>query len=237
MRVLLDSGCGATLVNKKFANQTKLIHDKKTRWVTKAGKFNTTKKCEIEFTLPVFNEKKVITWNCYVDEEDNSNSNYDMIIGRDILHELGIDLLFSTAEMKWDNVTIPMQSVTKLTQDWAELIENELLFAQEPPNLDAERIQAIIDSKYTAADLEGICEQCQLLTKDEQQQLLQLLQKFEHLFDGQLGSWDTEPIDLELKNPNEKPYHAKPFPVPHSQERKLKAVSYTHLTLPTICSV
>ena len=39
---------------------------------------------------------------------------------------------------------------------------------------------------------------------------------------SQLGSWDTEPIDLELKNPDEKPYHAKPFPVPHSQEKKLR---------------
>ena len=61
-----------------------------------------------------------------------------------------------------------------------------------------------------------------MLSEEEQQQLLQLLQKFEHLFDGTLGSWDTEPIDLELKNPDEKPYHAKPFPVPYSQEKKLR---------------
>jgi hypothetical protein len=37
----------------------------------------------------------------FVDESDNRLSNYDMIIGRDLLHELGIDLLFSTGEMKW----------------------------------------------------------------------------------------------------------------------------------------
>ena len=29
-------------------------------------------------------------------------------------------------------------------------------------------------------------------------------------------------MDLELKDPNCKPYHAKPYPVPYSQEKKLK---------------
>ena len=33
---------------------------------------------------------------------------------------------------------------------------------------------------------------------------------------------DRDPIQLELKDPNCKPYHAKPYPVPHSQEKRLK---------------
>ncbi len=52
--------------------------------------------------------------------------------------------------------------------------------------------------------------------------LKRLLEKFEPLFDGTLGTWDTEPIDLELKDPDAKLYHAKPYPVPQSQEAKLK---------------
>jgi hypothetical protein len=61
------------------------------------------------------------------------------------------------------------------------------------------------------------------LKQTERDELLKLLQKFEHLFDGTLGTWKTEPIDLELKDPNIKPYHAKPYPVPFSQEKKLRA--------------
>ena len=99
MQILLDSSCRAILINKKFINNSKSTKDKKTRWTTKAGNFNTNRKCEVDFTLPAFNAKKIVSWNCYVDESDNSNNNYDMIIGRDILHELGIDLMFSTAEM------------------------------------------------------------------------------------------------------------------------------------------
>jgi hypothetical protein len=50
-----------------------------------------------------------------------------------------------------------------------------------------------------------------------------LLHKFESLFDGTLGTWNTEPIDLELKDPEAQPYHVRPYSVPQSQEAKLKA--------------
>ena len=49
-----------------------------------------------------------------------------------------------------------------------------------------------------------------------------LLDKFAHLFDGTLDNWRTDPVELELKNKGEKPYHAKPYPVPYSQEQQLK---------------
>ena len=146
-----------------------------------------------------------------------------MIIGRDLLHELGIDILFSKAEMVWDNATVPMQSINKLTGNWAEEIEHEVMFAPDPLTTDAERIQSIVDAKYSKQDLPSIAKECTLLSEDEQELLLQLLQKFDHLFDGTLGTWNSSPADIELKDPDCQPYHAKPYPVPHSQERKLKA--------------
>jgi hypothetical protein len=75
---------------------------------------------------------------------------------------------------------------------------------------------------YAPADLNKIVEECTHLEKDKQKQLLKLLQKFEELFDGSLGTWKTDPINLESKDPNVKPVHAKPYPVPYSQEKQLK---------------
>jgi hypothetical protein len=43
------------------------------------------------------------------------------------------------------------------------------------------------------------------------------------LFNGTLGTWDTELIDFKPEDPNAKPYHGRPYPVPQSQEAKLKA--------------
>jgi hypothetical protein len=144
-----------------------------------------------------------------------------MIIGRDILHSLGtINLLFDTAEISWDNAKTHMQHPEMLKGNWVDALEQEILYAHDPDTTDAERIQGIIKSKYTPADLSKIVEECTHLEKSEQKQLLQLLQKYEDLFDGSLGTWKTDPI--QLKDPNVKPYHAKPYPVPHSQEKRLK---------------
>ena len=50
----------------------------------------------ITFKLPAFYEHREITWNCYVDTTNNNNNNinYDLIIGRDLMHEIGINILF-----------------------------------------------------------------------------------------------------------------------------------------------
>jgi hypothetical protein len=136
--------------------------------------------------------------------------------------ELGIDICFSTAEIKWDNASIPMHPADKLSELNIDNFEQEILFAHDPETTDAERIQNIVESKYCPADLRLIATECEILELEQQEMLFNLLSKFEHLFDGTLGTWKTETIELELKNDNEKPYHAKPYPVPHSQEQKLR---------------
>ena len=65
-------------------------------------------------------------------------------------------------------------------------------------------------------------ENCQGIDEVEKHKLFKLLNKFKHLFDGTLGNWKTEPVELELKEKDTKPYHSRPYPVPHSQERQLK---------------
>ena len=222
LRVLFDSGCGATLINKKFVRHWKKSRDQSTKWSTTAGSFKTTRKCKIEFTLPAFHANRNITCEAYVDESAHEDSHYDIIIGRDLLHSLGINLLFDTGEISWDGAKIHMQPPSMLKSTWINEMEKEVLFAHDPSTTDAERIQHIIESKYAPADLIEIAEQCKHLNQGEQKLLLRLLQKFEDLFDGTLGTWNTEPIQLELKNPNQVPYHAKPYPVPYSQEKKLK---------------
>jgi len=129
LRVLFDSGCGATLVNKRFLRHWKKTINKSTKWSTKAGSFKTNKRCEIEFTLPAFHVNRTITCNVYVDESNHEASNYDMIIGRDLMHSLGINLLFDTAEIAWDNAKVHMQPPAgRNIKDWLNTLEQELLF-------------------------------------------------------------------------------------------------------------
>ena len=91
----------------------------------------------------------------------------------------------------------------------------------DPDTTEVKRIQEILDAKYAPADLQSECSKYNALTEIEKKKLLKLLYKYESIFDGTLGTWQTEDIKIEL-NPDAKPYHAKPFPVPYSQEQKLK---------------
>jgi hypothetical protein len=61
LRVLFDSGCGATLINNKIVRHWKKTENKSTKWSTNGGSFITKRKCEIEFTLPKFHENRKIT--------------------------------------------------------------------------------------------------------------------------------------------------------------------------------
>jgi hypothetical protein len=52
------------------------------------------------------------------------------------MHELGIDICFSAAEVRWENASIPMQSVDNSIEEF----EQQLLLTQDPLTTDAERI-------------------------------------------------------------------------------------------------
>jgi hypothetical protein len=235
-RVLLDSGCGGTLVNRSFVRKyQKTTLSKSTNWTTKAGTFKTDRtKVKCQFTFPEFCEGKDISWNMYVDESDARLNIYDMIIGRDLLHELGIHLLFSLGIMKWDNATVPMRDPSQLRDSNLDDIEDEIFSIHDPTTTDAARIQEIMDVKYAPADINGMVSKCDHLTNTERSDLKMLLSKFESLFDGTLvGTWDTDPIDLELKDAQ--PYHARPYPVPQSRRRPNSKLKLSDWFLTVCC--
>jgi hypothetical protein len=64
------------------------------------------------------------------------------------------------------------------------------------------------------ADLQSIVkEKCKHLSANQQKKLLQLLTKYELLFDSTLGDQKTKPVSFQLKE-GVSPYHGQAFPVP-----------------------
>jgi hypothetical protein len=62
------------------------------------------------------------------------------------------------------------------------------------------RVMQILDTKYHKADLQSIVrDNCKHLSANQQKKLLQLLKKYESLFDGTLGDWKTKPVSFQLK--------------------------------------
>ena len=60
---------------------------------TQAGNIPTDLKVEVDFTLPELSTTNVVTWKCHVDY--SAKGRYDMILGRYLSKELGLNLKFS----------------------------------------------------------------------------------------------------------------------------------------------
>ena len=154
---------------------------------------------------------------------DKLTSKYDMIISRNLLKHLEINYLFDTQMMEWDIASTPMQNLDQLNQeDTLAKLENKLLYVYDPDATEAERIHEILDAKYCKTDLDKLTQECEQLSKEKQQNLLTFLKWFEQLFDGTVGTWNTDPVDLLLRDPNCTPCYAKPYLVPQSQEKKYR---------------
>ena len=65
----------------------------KTMWTTPAGELNTSTKCQSTFMIPEFHDDRVIQWDLHVTKTLGA---YDMIIGRDILTDLGFKFDFTS---------------------------------------------------------------------------------------------------------------------------------------------
>ena len=70
--------------------------------------------------MPAFHENRNKSCNAYADESHQESSNYDMIIGRDLMHALGIKILFDTAEISWDNARVKMQPPGRINGNWID---------------------------------------------------------------------------------------------------------------------
>jgi hypothetical protein len=97
--------------------------------------------------------------------------------------------------------------------------------ASEPQTLRDQYSQdaKILDAEYKPASLDDVIKTCENLLVEEQYQLKELLQKYEHLFDGTLGEFNMEamPISLQLMDPNCKPVYARAYTIPRSVEQQL----------------
>ena len=167
----------------------------------KGGIFNTTKQCKTSFILHEFYENRLIEWNLHVDFTSLPQC-YDLIIGRDLMSELGIIINFNNQTM-WDESTIKMRDYEMFSDILSPINDfywHEEILESQALNEASSHLKKILDAKYEPANLNKIVRECEYLTVDKQMQLLSLLYKYEHLFDGSLGIWHNEPYNIELKS-------------------------------------
>ena len=171
IRALLDSGASESLVSQKHVKKLRIKKAGKssTAWSTPGGDMTTNQKVKAQFSIPELQDKKLIEWDPHVAKDMN---NYDMIIGRDLVFFLKIDVLFSNQTIEWDDYSMPFKPAD------ASLVHyhiEESMAAQS----GTDRVREILDAKCVPADMEKVCQGQEHLTSDERQQLKALLEKFE----------------------------------------------------------
>ena len=212
---LLDSGGAGSLLSREMAKKLNIRKSagKPTVWATAGGDIATREKCKSQLKLPELHDDRVIEWDFHVAP---TLGTYDMIIGRDMLEFIGMDIRFSTMTVEWDGATMPFKDVA---QD--DLLQSYHIDDPQVITDAHERLKKILDAKYEAADLDQVCASQDELTSEQQHQLCELLGKHESLFDGTLGTWTGSKVKLELLD-GAKPYHARAFPIPRVHLETLK---------------
>jgi hypothetical protein len=214
INILLDSGASQSIVKYEKVKNLKLNNVEPTTWTTVAGNFSTSKQTTIVFSLPMLHEKRTIETLVHVSP---NLENYDMILGRDLLQELGIILNFQEATIQWEHGICPMKSTDKKTNYYFHAAIEDSKPLQEATS----RMKQILEAKYEPAKLSEVVNSSKNLQHTEKQALHSLLSKYRDLFDGTLGHWIGEKYHIELKE-NVKPYHARAYPIPKIHEQTLK---------------
>jgi hypothetical protein len=116
-----------------------------------------------------------------------------------------------------DEIILPMQNINNLQGPsiLRALKHNHSLAMEQQSTQDAtQHATRILIAKYSKADLQSVVkDNCKHLSADQQKKLLQLLRKYELLFDGTLGDWKTKLVSFQLKE-GVSLYHGQAFPAP-----------------------
>jgi len=215
-RALLDSGTTRCLGTETAIHKAGLrIHPSKRshRYRTALGEFKTDFKARIRTHQLVELSSRRKLKSVFVQVTDDLGP-YDFIFGTDYLTKFGINLLFDEQVISWDGIEQPM----KISGDWNEefakayLNNDELVDEWE----DEAFLQQILDSKYEKSDLPRVAAAQEHLSKQQQQQLEQVLLKHQEIFQGTLGKWPGVEITATVEK-DAQPYHCKqPYRLPHS---------------------
>ena len=177
---------------------------------------STNKKCALNVQLPELSSTMTIIDDFWSVKE--LSGRYDMIIGRDFMEKLGLNLNFKDRTITYEHINIPMTDVDSLPSIGGRTL-NDLHYVtgiEEPPLAQeaVKRVSEILDAKYAPVTPQQILDNSSHLTREQKRTLKPILEKHIKLFDGTLGKWKGIQHELELKDPKSKPFAARPYPVP-----------------------
>jgi hypothetical protein len=199
-------------MSEKLMKGFAVTKDKKQNWLTMLGTFQTEGNIKTKFKLPKLNSLTEIDYKFHV---THSLGVYDMIIGCDIMQEIGLIIDFANEQISWKENDREMKSHSCTKNDSFNIKDpkgQHKLVGQ----LAGNNYKNIMEAKYEKADIKKqIQEKCSYLNSKQPKALIALLKKYKHLFNVMLGTWKHFKCKIELKE-GVKPYHSHPYSTPRA---------------------
>ena len=117
-----------------------------------------------------------------------------MIIDRESIRSLGLGSHGTDMITHWDNAAILWRDIHSTTKNVFTLSQHNTPF-----NSERNRTKRILDAKYSKAGIKTIAEISNHLDLQERNELYTLLNNYESLFHGNLGTCYVKPYDIKLK--------------------------------------
>jgi hypothetical protein len=163
-------------------------------WGTLNGTFVTDTVGDIEISFVEYSASKKVRLQLDIVEYSPGDQApiYDLIIGKQTMHNLGVVLDFQEKTIKIDKLLLPMRNNPnlQLKPSITRALRENTCFIQEPISTHSaiKRVVEIFDAKYEKADPPAIIrENCSHLKAANKEKLLLVLLRFKSLFDGTLG--------------------------------------------------
>ena len=120
--------------------------------------------------------------------------------------------------MTWEGISIPMRDFNRLSKWKLSKYKMQVIIQEMRERIvtkeATDQMIKILYSNYRKADLKQVIKGAKHLKSSEKEKLYALLVKYEELFDGTLGRWETSPVDFELIK-GATPHSQRHYPIPH----------------------
>ena len=223
----MDSGCSKSLILKKFTDKksrSELDEKDRTVYRTHTGKFVSNSAASVAMRMVEFEENSNITieHKFQVDEITNPKKcQYDMIIGSDLMWNMGLDISYRRERVEWLDDYIPLKELDTLKD--RQVCEMLYSVHTDAPILKEmeERQNRILDADYSKVDIPSMVAELQI-SDESKRKLKTTLEKFPELFGGGLGCLKgIKPASIKLTDGAE-PYKGRHYNTPKAYHRAAK---------------
>ncbi|MGH7973971.1 MAG: reverse transcriptase domain-containing protein [bacterium] len=245
-RALLDSGATQSLIDESLASLGNIMPSRRTKWQTRGGTFYTEQKANIKFHFLELNSKQPIEAIVHVDNMSRSkfpSDGYEMIIGKDLMKDIGINLLFTDNLVTWGDYAVKMTgdsdeemtpgtavlchpksntealATSKKARVYTTTDESELTPAMQKAL--EQQGTSMIASSYDKHDYKSMVLNCKHLNREQQDILLKLFKEHAGTFSGRVDTFPGPPHHIKLKK-EVVPYSARPYTIPRAYEHLVK---------------